>query len=179
MDDTIKSDRLTDKLDETYILQEVTMDVILDDLHINSVERSITKSIILGIERDAAAAIKEHIVVSLPNVGNVLKDATQVKIKEHWQEIQEAKATLTKEKYKEFIKTLRKKIKDELAEQYRIRRTLEKFKRSHRKRYDEVCKIYGLAYGNLYLQSILWMTDIEFNPDVQEQYDRLNGVWED
>lgn len=179
MDDVIKNDELVDKIDETYLLQEVNLDIILNDLNISDTDKALTKSIIIGIESNAAEAIKEYLTVALPNVGTIQKDATRTLMKDRWQELQEARKSMPKDDYLEYAKKVRKEIKDELAENYRKRKVIEKFKRKNKKTYDKLAKRYGLAYANFYVQSIIWLHEIPYDDDIQKQYDIINGRWEE
>lgn len=169
-------DQELDKFDETYVLQTVTMDTILEELHQSKDDTAITKSIILSLEEDIAKGIKDYLVVSLPLVGNVQKDATRTLMKDRWQELQDARKRMTKEEYIQYSKLVRKEIKDELANNYRQRKIIEKFRRKHKKLYDKYVKTRGFGYANLYVKSIIWLHDVIYDEAVQEAYDRLNGV---
>lgn len=174
-DDIIFNEQFLDGTDNEYILKSANMDDILSDLNLSIEDTAITKSIILGLEEEAAKAIKENICVCLPNMGNVQRDAFKDLLRQHNKELQFARKTMSKEDYKEYVKDLRRTLKNQAKEDYNKRKVLERYKRGKAKLFEDMCFKRGKAYANMYVQALLGLKTVEYNQEVQDQYDRINN----
>lgn len=179
IDDTILNNEFIDSSNDIYTLKTVDIDDIIKDLKLSDEDEIITRSIILGIEYNAADTISNNLIASLPYVGTLQKDITKDLLQEHSEELKIARSTLDKESYKQYVRDLRKEIKDQIAADYNKRKYFESFKRSKNKLYNKLIIERGKAYADVYIYTRMLLKPIEFNQDIQDQYDRINGVYEE
>lgn len=179
VNDTIINEQFLDEIDNEYILKTVSTNEILADMNLNEIDAALTKTIILGIEEEAAKAIKENICVSLPNMGNVQRSYFKDLMQKHNKELQLARATMTKEEYKTYVKEVYRNLRNEAKTTYNKRKVFERFKRGRVKDFDKLVLKRGKHWANLYVQALLWLTPVEYNQDVQDQYDKINGRYID
>lgn len=180
MDSNINYDEhFVDESTNNYILQTVDSNTILKELNISDEDTALTKSIIDTIEYEISNAIKKGLAASLPNVGVLQKDILRMKMSARKNEVQAARASMTKEEYKEYIKELRRTLKNEIQEEQHRRKRIRKIKQSYGKKYLEMVVNRGKAYADLYVESRFWFKTVEYNQEIQDQYDRIAGRYVD
>lgn len=174
--DAVVNEQFVDLPNDEYILQTVNIDNIIKELNLNNDDADITRSIILNLEADAADAISNNVIASLPYVGNIQKNLIRQTMHGHNAELQMAKKQMTKEEYKEYAKEVRKQVREKIVSDYRERKIIHKLKKGSSKKYRKLVFEKGKAYADLYIQALFWLKAVEYNPDVQKQYDIINGV---
>lgn len=150
---------------------------IIDSINFkNDDERRICSSIIKSLENQIANALDAHKVISIPYLGGVrINDVRREFIKTCRQPLSTAKLDMTKKAFKELSSAMYAniKFKHELADD---RRKYEYgFKRANKKKYEELCNTFGIAYANLYLKALSWLREVPFNEEFELQYKELRN----
>lgn len=177
--DVIDGSQFIDLIGTDYRLETVTTDNILSELELNEDEVALTKSIILSLEEEAAKTIKAGYIAQLPHVGTIQKDVVRDVLNSRRGDLNDAKKVMNKEEYKEFARQVYMESKNEVVEDYNKRKIVEKYKRNYKKLYTKLVINRGKLYADIYIEAILNLKSIPFDRAVQDQYDKLNGRWED
>lgn len=139
-------------------------------------ERIICSSIIKSLENQIAEGLDAHKVIAIPYIGCVrINDVRREFIRECRAPLATVKLDMTVKQFKELSSAMYAniKFKHELADD---RRKYEySFKRTNKKKYDELCKQFGIAYANLYLKALSWLREVPFNEEFEEQYKELRN----
>lgn len=159
-----------------YVLQKVDINNIIPDLNLSDEESALVKSIILSLEEEASKCIKENLVVTLPNMGTIRRDNFNDVLRNHNKEIKFARANMTKEDFRDYMKDLRKAVRADIKESYLKRRLNEQIRRGKFKIYERLAVERGKTYAELYVKAIHWLRSVDYDPDVQKQFDIINGV---
>lgn len=162
-----------------YSFNEVDQSIILDELDCDEEDKLTIKSIIDTIESQIAIHIKKGFIVNIPYIGNIQRSVLKDKLNTHNKELQLARSTMTKEDFKEYYKELRRQLKNEVKQEEHERKTIAKFRNKYKDFYITMAINRGRAYIELYIKSILWLSPIEYNQEIQDQYDRINGIYEE
>lgn len=173
--DAIIDEQFVDINVDDYVLQTVTVDNIISELNLSEDDAAITKSIICSLEHEASVAIKSNIIASLPYVGNIQKKIIKDRIKEHYKELQEVRASVSKEEYKQYVKDLRKQIRNDIVSEYNNRRVYNKFRNGYKKEYEKLVLSRGKAYADMYIQALFLLKVVPYDDDVQYQCDVIAG----
>ncbi|AXH74483.1 MAG: hypothetical protein KNU04_gp04 [crAssphage sp. isolate ctbg_1] len=175
----IVDEQFVDISNDEYRLQTVDIDNILADLKLNEEDNALTKSVILDLERSIADTIKSGLIASLPQVGILQRNPVKDIMKARNKEIREAKANLSKEDYKVFAKKFRADIEDKVKQDYNKRKVANRFKYKLGKLYTKLAMERGKLYADIYIEALRNCKTIPFDRAIQDQYDRLNGIYED
>lgn len=176
MSDTLNYDEeFVDNVDTRYILYTKTTDDIISELDITEEEKVLTKSIILGLEEEVAKNLKENKIVSIPNIGICKKKLEAIELRKHNTELRLARKTMSQEEYKSYARDVYKFVRNKVKAEEAKNKLLNKYRSIHKRKYNEYAITRGLAYANLYIQSLMWFKVIDFNQEIQDQYDKING----
>lgn len=169
MDNITKSD----ELDIDYVLIYKDRDFILNDCGFNEDDKIICDTIIDNLEANVAKNIKAGKTVSIPMIGTVEPNWYRRTFKEKYSEIKEYKKTHSKEEYDEYFKTICNSIKQD---KYNKEEELKRFKQFKSKvfpRYIKLCTTKGVVYANVWLAMINKLTVVEFDPEIEDVYERF------
>lgn len=172
----IVNEDFIDESSNKYVLQIATIDNVLSELNLSEDDEAITKSIILNLECEASNAIKIGLIASIPSIGCVQKDLLKETLRKRSDELKAARASLSKEDYKNYVREVQAEIKADLKDKYLKRKLVDRIKKQSKKFYDTMVINRGMAYTNLYIASRLWIEHIPFNKEVQEQYDIIANL---
>lgn len=136
---------------------------ILDCIDANIIDKEIALAIVEQCEMDAVNFIKDNRWVSIPFIGNIRIPKSRLMEQDPEQQalIEEAKATLEKDKYVLFRKKLhienKKQIKNNRYYNYITSIAINK----NRKLYRRISKSCGETYAKIYMYSISNITAID------------------
>ena len=161
-----------------YNLQVVDMEYILDNMNLTPEDRELTKDIILNLEAQEAEAISKGLITQLPNYGTIVIDNIKRELHKHNKEMILARKQMTKDEYKQYVKDLRKDIKNNITEK-RIKNIKRKKQQKNIKYFKKLIVNRGKAYVNMLYLAYDLLETIEFNQEVQDQYDKMLGRYEE
>lgn len=174
MDDSLINNINDADIEYTIVVKK--QDDILYDLTDDPKERLIYESIITGIERSAAEAIRDGKVAQLPSIGCLRKSPIRQAIRDNYDNFRIARKQLNKEDYNSHVKEIIIDAKETQARLDKDKAILKKVKSRNKKRYDKLYITLGRAYAEMFIQSILMIKEIPYVLEVQEAYDRFNNV---
>lgn len=148
---------------------------ILNDLKIDENDLILTKDIINGIESTAADYIKKDKTVSLPYLGTVRRNPIKKKLTEDYDEMKNARETLTREQFLEFYKNKMTNLKLEQKNKDREKHANKINLGVNKAKYEELCITVGKAYADAYIFAITHFTEVEFDQEIQDKYDEINN----
>lgn len=170
MDNIIK----TDEVDIDYTLIYKDKNNILSDINFeNEDDRLICEAIVDNLEKMAADEIKAGKNISLPFIGTIERNWYKEAIRNDYQEFREYKANHTEEEYKAYFKAKCEEYKANHAELEDKYKRNKRFKTSMLPKYINHCKNRGVAYANAWLKMIGSMKVVEFDPEIEEVYERF------
>lgn len=168
---------LIDKLheaDEEYIIVSKVKNDILDELDFeNEEERLLCDSIITNLEKTASDTIRDMKVAQIPFIGCLRINPVKRKLRDAKLHLQSVRKSITKEQYKEHVRSYVIDLKERQIKEDRIKLVFTRIRRNNKKRYEELYKKLGKVYAELFIMSIYWLKPIEFDAEWQEQYDKF------
>ena len=168
-----------DKLYNTdfeYILVVKNSSDIISGITHDPTEQLVYESIIAGIESNAADAVKAGKTAQLPAIGCIRKSPVRQAIKDNKDELSQARQNMSASTYKEHVQKL---VIDTKQNQSRIDRNklaIRNVRSRYKKQYDRYHLTIGKAYAELFIYSLLCLSEVPYVLEVQEAYDRLNGI---
>lgn len=163
----------TNDIDIDYVLIYKDKKLIIDSLDLSDDDKIICNDIVDNLEKSLASHIKEHKTVSIPFIGTVQKNWYKDAIKANYKQLKEYKESHTKEEYDKHFKELCENIKAEHIEKETAERKAKKFKRSVLPKYVNLVDKKGTAYANAWLKAMSCFEVVEFDPEIEEVYERF------
>lgn len=164
----------TNEVEIDYTLIYKDKNNILNDIGFtDDNDRLICDAIITSLECQAAENIKLGNTISIPFVGTIEKNWYKAAIKENYQDFRDYKATHTKEEYDEYFKSKCEEFKNDHAELEEKYKREKRFKKHLLPKYNNKVKNRGVVYANTWLKSIKLMEVVEFDPDIEDIYERF------
>lgn len=130
------------------------------------------KEIIEHYDSEIANGIKNHKVAKIPYIGNIRRNTIREEFRKAKSKIRltDIRKTTTKEKYKEYTKTLyidsanKAKRDDRLRVIFKINRAL------HRDKYDRLCATAGKPYADMFIYCMGIMKVVPTTPNKYSKY---------
>lgn len=164
----------TDEVDLDYTLIYKDKLNILSDINFeNEDDALICEAIIDNLEKVASDNIKSGNNISIPFIGTIERNWYKEAIKNNYEDFKEYKANHTEEEYKEYFKSKCEEFKESHAELEDKYKRDKRFKTYMLPRYISHCKKHSVAYANAWLKMIGCMKVVEFDPDIEEVYERF------
>lgn len=149
---------------------------ILDALEFKSLEdRVMCDSIIESMDNDIAELIKNNKVANIPFIGCVRKNPIRKVITDNFNNFRIARTHLNKEQYKEHVRCVVNDAKEKLKEEEFYKRHINRVRSKNKKKYEYYFLTYGKAYAEAYIQALLWMEEVPFNPEVEEAFENIRN----
>lgn len=162
-----------DELDSQYNIIIKDSNDIINEMNLSDDDSLITKSIVEGMEKAIADALVDGKTVSIPYIGRVRKNPVKKHLKEHYEELREARSHMSYEEYRQFCGNIVNDIKSKIAYEDFIKFNLARIKSANKAKYNKLYIALGEAYANVYIKSIFWLKYVPFDRDVQEAFDNL------
>jgi len=179
-DDTVEyNEDFIDYIDNKHNLIIKDINDIINALDSDEEEKLIIRSAILNLEERASKGISNGDIVSIPSIGICRKKLESEELRKYNKELREAKKVLNKEEYKDYARNIYRNIRNKIAKRDFKNKVLNKHKALYRNTYLKYAMQYGKAYADLWIQSLLWFKIVDYDQAVQDQYDRLNGRYEE
>lgn len=170
MDNIVK----TDEIDIDYPLIYKDKDLIIKDIKFETEdERLICEAIIDNLEQEVAKNIKLGNTVSIPFIGTIERNWYKDGIKSKYKEFKEYKANHSEDEYKAYFKAACEEIKSNHAEVENKAKRERRFKTMVLPKYINLCKKRSVVYANAWLKMLNCMTVVEFDPEIEEIYERF------
>lgn len=162
--------------DAEYEIVVKKADDIISELTDDLKERLIYETIINGIEKHAADSIKDNKIVQLPAIGCVRKNPIRQVIKDNFTNFSIAKKNMTHEQYRDHVREIIIDAKEWQRSIAKEKAVIKNVRKRNKKKYDKLYITLGKAYAEMYIQSLLMFREVPYILEVQEHYDRLNGL---
>ena len=163
----------TSDLDIDYVLIYKDRNLILDNINLSENDRFICDAIIDNLESEVAKQVKAGKTVSIPFIGTIENNWYKKAIREKYSELKEYKNTHTKEEYKEYFKAACEDIKKNHSIKEEKVKSFNRFKTKMLPKYVNLCNKRGVNYANAWLKMINRLSVVEFDPDIEEVYERF------
>lgn len=166
-------DNNRESYNESFAIQVVKIDDILNDLHLTEEEKLIYKDLILDYEKFAAENIKKHNTVLLSHIGSISKRVGLEAIGKRRKELHEYRKTCTKEEYKDYVRSIMFEATKKFDEEKSKERIIKNTKIRNNTKYNKYLKNMGKAYADLFILSVSKFNVIEFDQEYEEAYQNL------
>ena len=164
-----------DEADSEYELIRKDYNDIIEEIDFDTEEEKlICTSIISNMEKFIANSLKNDKCVNIPYIGCVRKNAVMQTVKKNKLNFKLAKTELTKEQYKEHVRSYIADTKEKQAKLDKDKLTYKKLKSKFNKKYKELYLKLGKAYAELFIISMSWFKEVPFDQDIQDVYDNAN-----
>ena len=155
---------LVTEADIEYLITSKNKYDILDELDFeNEEERFLCDSIISNLEKTA----------SIPYIGCVRINPVKRSLREAKLHLSAVRKGLSKEQYKEHVRSYVVDLKEKQKEKDRIKLLFAKIRRNNKKKYEILFKTCGKAYAELFIMSIYWLKEVAFDQEWEEHYQSL------
>lgn len=163
--------------DIDYVIISKNKEDILNELDFeNEEERYLCDAIITNLEKSASDTIRNMKVAQIPYIGCVRINPVKRKLREAKLHLSSIRKSLTKEQYKEHVRSYIIDLKEQQAEADRIKLAIIRIRRNNKKKYEQLFKKCGRAYAELFIMSIYWLKEVVFDQEWQEKYNELAGI---
>lgn len=164
----------TSDVDLDYTLIYKDRDLILDNIGFDKEDdRLICEAIIDNLEQEVAKNIKLGNNISIPFLGTIERNWYKQGIRDNFKELKEYKNTHSEEEYKEYFNAVCNNIKADHKELEDKHKRQKRFKSKVLPRYVNLCKNRSVVYANAWLKTLSFMTVVEFDPEIEEVYERF------
>lgn len=172
MNDNINE--LVTEADIEYLITSKNKYDILDELDFeNEEERFLCDSIISNLEKTASDTIRSMKTASIPYIGCVRINPVKRSLREAKLHLSAVRKGLSKEQYKEHVRSYVVDLKEKQKEKDRIKLLFAKIRRNNKKKYEQLFKTCGKAYAELFIMSIYWLKEVVFDQEWEEHYQSL------
>ncbi len=161
-------------LNDEFIIISKTKDDILDELDFNDEEeRLLCDSIITGLEQYVADTVRSMKVAQIPFIGCLRINPIKRKLRDAKLHLSAVRKNLTKEQYKEHVRSYVIDLKEQQAKEDRFKFNIIRLKRINKKKYEELFKKCGKSYAELYIKSIYWLKEVPYSQEFEDRYREL------
>lgn len=155
---------------EEFVLVSKTRANILQELHLNEKDYVLYNNIIEHIENDLTETIREDKVGVLPTLGKIYKTLSNTVIKEHADELKDARRRLNKENYKEYVRELFRQEQAKVDKEVARKKRYIEFKKKVYPKYMKLHYTIGKEYADAWLYTMSKFTIVEHNQELDEVY---------
>lgn len=170
-------DIINEQLNEAnveYVIVSKDKNDILNELDFeNEEERLLCDSIISNLEKTASDTIRSMKVAQIPFIGCLRINPVKRKLRDAKLHLKAVRKSLTKEQYKEHVRSYVIDLKEKQIEEDRIKLAFARIRRNNKKKYEQLFKKCGRAYAELFIMSIYWLKEIPFDQEWEEHYQSL------
>lgn len=160
--------------DIEYVIVSKGKNDILNELDFeNEEERLLCDSIISNLEKTASDTIRNMKVAQIPFIGCLRINPVKRKLRDAKLHLRAVRKSLTKEQYKEHVRSYVIDLKEKQIEEDRIKLAFTRIRRNNKKKYEQLFKKCGRAYAELFIMSIYWLKDVPFDQEWEEHYQSL------
>lgn len=160
--------------DIEYIIVSKDKNDILNELDFeNEEERLLCDSIISNLEKTASDTIRSMKVAQIPFIGCLRINPVKRKLRDAKLHLKAVRKSLTKEQYKEHVRTYVVDLKEKQKEEDKVKLAFTRIRRNNKKKYEQLFKKCGRAYAELFIMSIYWLKEVPFDQEWEEHYQSL------
>lgn len=160
--------------DIEYVIISKNKNDILNELDFeNEEERLLCDSIISNLEKTASNTIRDMKVAQIPFIGCLRINPVKRKFRDAKLHLRTVRNSLTKEQYKEHVRSYIVDLKEKQKEEDRIKLIFARIRRNNKKKYEQLFKKCGKAYAELFIMSIYWLKEVPFDSKWEEHYQSL------
>lgn len=130
------------------------------------------KEIVEHYDSEIANGIKNNKVAKIPYIGNIRRNTIREEFRKAKSKIRltDIRKTTTKEKYKEYAKSLYINSANKAKRDDRLRVIFKINRASHRKQYDRLCATAGKPYADMYIYCMGIMSVVPTTPNKYSKY---------
>lgn len=168
------NEELLNEADSEFVIISKNRNDILNDVEFeNEDERILCDSIITNLEIYAADRIRNMKTVSLPFIGTIRIDPVKHEFKEHKLHLGAIRKSLTKEDYKEHVRSFIYDFKNKQIEIDKNKIVLANIKKNNKIKYEKLYKTCGRAYAELFIKAISWLKEVPYSQEFEDYYKEL------
>lgn len=160
-------------LENNYKLEVVRQDSILADIDFSDLEYDICKDVISILESKIAEVISSNKTASIPYIGRLRKPLVKQELFKQRNVLRVAKHIMDKKEFRQYSQELYRECADKIKDETLKNIIRRKLIAANRKRYTELYNKFGEFSAELWITSIMWMTPIEFNQEIQDAFDTI------
>lgn len=169
------SEQLENDNDEFSVVVKNRKD-ILNDMGFDNVEdKVLCNDIIKSLENFAADNIRDMKIVNLPMIGCVRINPIRRALRDKKLHLRIIRSNLTKEEYKNYVRDtiVELETKQKAIDKFKAR--FNRIKSIYKKKYILMYNTIGKAYAELYITALTWFTEVHYDEEWEETYQKLNG----
>lgn len=166
-------DQLLEQNNEYVVITKSKEDILNDLDFVDDEDKFLCDSIISNLEKMASDNIRDMKCVQLPFIGSVRINPVKRKLRESKLHLSAIRKSLTKEQYKEHVKTYVDDLKEQQKEEDRLKLVFKRIRSNNKKRYELLFKTCGKTYAELFIMSIYWLKEVPFDAEWETHYQSL------
>lgn len=160
--------------DVEYVIVSKDKNDILNELDFeNEEERLLCDSIISNLEKTASDTIRNMKVAQIPFIGCLRINPVKRKLRDAKLHLRAVRKSLTKEQYKDHVRSYVIDLKEKQIEEDRIKLAFTRIRRNNKKKYEQLFKKCGRAYAELFIMSIYWLKEVPYSQEFEDKYKEL------
>lgn len=172
----INDDQLLELENEEFVIISKDKNDILDELDFkDEAERALCDSIITNNEKLIAENLRNMKVVQIPYIGNMRINPVQRKMRDNYKNFKIARRNMTKEQYKEHVRSYFIEAKQNQDFIDRRKRIYRRNKSNNKVEYERLIEKLGRSYAEMYLFAIYLLEYIPFDAEWEEHYQELKN----
>lgn len=146
----------------------------IEDLYcFDDKERVLCDNIISHLEKDMAIGFRELKIIQVPRIGTMRINPFYKDFQKAKKSFKEIRKSITKEEYKDYVKTVYRNIIKDNKEKDIVLAKLNKIKTRNKNKYDELSINLGRKYATFYIKAIYFLKPIDFDEEFEDYYNNL------
>lgn len=164
-----------DDLASDFSIITKNTDDIISEAFKDENEKLLAKSIIENLEKDAVEGIKRGLTIKIPRIGNYRYNPIRKRIAEHYKDFKQARKSMTKEEYKEYVGGSIDKWKEEERNKNFDKLKVKRYRSRFKKQYEYRALRFGILYASLWFRFLLEVKPVEFDIELERHLQYLYG----
>lgn len=149
-------------------------DDIFNELNLkNEEELLICKSIINNLEKQLSNNIRNNKCVSIPSIGCVRINPVKRAIQNSSNLFRTVRKQTTKTEYRKYVSEFIIDLQDKQKDIDKKRIIINKIRSNNKNRYEELYKLLGRAYAEMFIYSIYILKEVPYDDEFEEVYNAL------
>lgn len=162
-----------DDIDADYVMIYKDVDNVIDDIPADIETKTIVRSIVDSLEKEASVQLKKGKCVRIPFICTMKRNNMAIVLQSHYKDFKERRSWMTKDAYNAYVKEIFHNAKLEELKEEEEKKKLIKFKKQLKKQYEKIAKIHGKEYAEVWFLAMSLFKEVVFDEEVEEQYKKI------
>lgn len=162
-----------DDIDADYVMIYKDIDNIIDDIPKDVETKTIIRSIVDSLEKEASEQLKKGKCVRIPFICTMKRNNVSMVLQAHYKDFKERRTWMTKDAYNAYVKEIFHNAKIKELEEDEEKKKLIKFKQKLKKQYEKMIKIHGKCYAEVWFLAMSLFREVVFDEEIEEQYKKI------